>query len=91
MILYSDGVANVGATGPEQILRRIKPAVERRITLTSNGVGMGNYNDVLMEQLADQGDGSYYYVVGYPRGVGSPRPPFAAYRRNAQLRVTCGR
>ena len=23
---------------------------------------MGNYNDVLMEQLADQGDGSYHYV-----------------------------
>ena len=23
---------------------------------------MGNYNDVLMEQLADQGDGSYAYV-----------------------------
>jgi len=23
---------------------------------------MGNYNDVLMEQLADRGDGTYYYV-----------------------------
>jgi Ca-activated chloride channel family protein len=26
------------------------------------GFGMGNYNDVLMEQLADQGDGFYSYV-----------------------------
>jgi Ca-activated chloride channel family protein len=26
------------------------------------GFGMGNYNDVLMEQLADKGDGNHYYV-----------------------------
>ena len=28
----------------------------------SVGVGMGNYNDVLLEQLADQGDGFYAYI-----------------------------
>ena len=26
------------------------------------GFGMGNYNDALMEQLADHGDGFYAYV-----------------------------
>ncbi len=26
---------------------------------------MGNYNDVLMEQLADQGDGFYAYIDTY--------------------------
>ena len=36
--------------------------VDRGITLTTVGVGMGNYNDVLMEQLADEGNGSYHYV-----------------------------
>ncbi len=62
MILCSDGVANVGATGPESILRRIADEAERGIELTTVGFGMGNYNDVLMEQLADKGDGNYAYV-----------------------------
>jgi Ca-activated chloride channel family protein len=62
VILCSDGVANVGATGPDQILRRIGRSVDRGITLTSIGVGMGNYNDVLLERLADEGDGAYFYV-----------------------------
>lgn len=62
IILCSDGVANVGATGPESILARIGKEARRGIALTTVGFGMGNYNDVLMEQLADQGDGSYHYV-----------------------------
>jgi Ca-activated chloride channel family protein len=62
VILCSDGVANVGATGPEAILETIGQYADKGITMTSVGVGMGNYNDVLMEQLADQGDGFYAYV-----------------------------
>lgn len=62
VILYSDGVANVGSTGPDSIWESIKDYASEGITLTSVGVGMGNYNDVLMEQLADQGDGSYAYI-----------------------------
>ena len=62
IVLCSDGVANVGATGPESILERIGTEARRGIELTTVGFGMGNYNDALMEQLADQGDGSYHYV-----------------------------
>jgi len=62
VILCSDGVANVGRTGPESILERIRAEAERGIELTSVGFGMGNYNDVLLEQLADAGDGRYAYV-----------------------------
>ena len=62
LILCSDGVANVGRTGPESILHRIRREADEGIELTTVGFGMGNYNDVLMEQLADQGDGSYAYV-----------------------------
>ncbi|MBN1287418.1 MAG: von Willebrand factor type A domain-containing protein [Anaerolineae bacterium] len=63
VILLSDGVAN---TGPEieasGILRLIKDSVASGITLSTIGFGMGNYNDVLMEQLANDGNGNYYYV-----------------------------
>ncbi len=62
IILCSDGVANVGATGPESILERIGREARRGIELTAVGFGMGNYNDALMEQLANKGDGSYHYV-----------------------------
>jgi Ca-activated chloride channel homolog len=62
VILCSDGVANVGKTGPDGILKEIASQADKGITLTTVGVGMGNYNDVLMEQLADDGDGNYYYV-----------------------------
>ena len=62
VILCSDGVANVGETGPEAILEEVRHYVEENVTLTTIGFGMDNYNDVLMEQLADNGDGFYAYV-----------------------------
>jgi Ca-activated chloride channel family protein len=62
VILCSDGVANVGNTGADSILETIADYAERGITLSTVGFGLGNYNDVLMEKLADQGDGNYAYV-----------------------------
>lgn len=62
LILCSDGVANVGETGPDAILETVRQQAREGITLTTVGFGMGNYNDVLMEQLADDGDGAYHYV-----------------------------
>lgn len=62
VILCSDGVANVGYTGSDTILERVSSYVDKGIWLTTVGFGMGNYNDVLMEQLADKGNGMYAYV-----------------------------
>ncbi|HYF94676.1 MAG TPA: von Willebrand factor type A domain-containing protein [Symbiobacteriaceae bacterium] len=66
VILASDGVANVGNTSPEGILRTVSDYKARGITITTIGVGMGNFNDVLLEQLADKGDGTYHYVDTLP-------------------------
>jgi Ca-activated chloride channel family protein len=62
VILCSDGVANFGETESGVILSEIHHYVEEGVTLTTIGFGMDNYNDVLMEQLADNGDGFYAYV-----------------------------
>jgi Ca-activated chloride channel family protein len=62
VVLCSDGVANVGMTGPEGMLDMIGRESNRGITISTIGFGMGNYNDVLMEKLADKGNGNYYYV-----------------------------
>ena len=62
VIVLSDGVGNVGDTGSGSILRQVQEHVDQGVTLTTVGFGMGNYNDVLMERLANDGDGSYHYV-----------------------------
>jgi len=62
LILLSDGVANVGNTGPDSILKSVRDSSADGLTLSTVGFGMGNFNDVLMEQLANDGDGTYAYV-----------------------------
>ena len=62
VVLVSDGVANVGATGPDAILAQIKEFSNDGITLSAIGVGFLNYNDVLLEQLVNNGDGNYTYL-----------------------------
>jgi Ca-activated chloride channel family protein len=62
VILCSDGVANIGETDPEGILNTIEDYAGRSIYLSTFGFGMDNYNDVLMEQLADKGNGTYAYI-----------------------------
>jgi Ca-activated chloride channel family protein len=62
VVLLSDGVANVGNTGPDEILDRIGEGTRKGIDLVTIGVGISTYNDVLLEQLADQGDGWYAYI-----------------------------
>ncbi len=65
LVLCSDGVANTGqATDAEGILDLARRGSDDGVTLSAVGFGMGNYNDVLMEKLADQGDGNYFYVDG---------------------------
>ena len=66
IILCSDGVANVGRTGPDEILKQIKKYADKGITLTTVGFGMGNFNDILMEKLGDKGNGHYAYVDNLP-------------------------
>ena len=62
VVLASDGVANVGTTDADVLTQQITRAGDQGIHLVTVGYGMGNYNDHLMEQLADMGDGFYSYV-----------------------------
>lgn len=62
VVLCSDGVANIGATEQAVLGERVKSSREKGIFLNTVGVGMGNHNDALLEQLADRGDGVCRYV-----------------------------
>ncbi|MCU7915503.1 MAG: VWA domain-containing protein [Candidatus Thiodiazotropha sp. (ex Gloverina cf. vestifex)] len=62
VILATDGDFNVGTVNHEQLMDLIEEKREQGITLTTLGFGQGNYNDHLMEQLADKGNGNYAYI-----------------------------
>ncbi|MEA2676545.1 MAG: Ca-activated chloride channel [Chloroflexota bacterium] len=62
VVLASDGVANVGLTDADSMLERIDHEVSSGVDLVTVGVGMGDFNDALLEQLADRGNGFYAYV-----------------------------
>ncbi len=63
IILMSDGVANVDATDPFAILESAYDRDEGNpLRLITIGVGISNYNDVLLEQLAQYGNGWYRYL-----------------------------
>ena len=66
VILCSDGVANVGQTEADSILEEIRAHVQEGMLMTTIGFGMDNYNDTLMEQLANDGNGFYAYVDDMP-------------------------
>ncbi|PCK03872.1 MAG: hypothetical protein COA42_19730, partial [Alteromonadaceae bacterium] len=62
VVLTSDGMANVGTKDPQTIVRNIKEQKDKGIFLTTVGVGTGMYNDHLLEQLANQGNGHYLHL-----------------------------
>ena len=73
VILMSDGVANVNATDPFAILRTAEDRDDSNpLRLITVGVGIENYNDVLLEQLAQHGNGWYRYL----QDVGQARSTF---------------
>jgi Ca-activated chloride channel family protein len=62
VIVASDGDANVGVVGTGALSESIRGYALDGITLTTLGFGQGNYQDARMEQLANDGDGNYYYI-----------------------------
>src|SRR5688500_7988144 len=62
IILATDGDFNVGTTDIGQLKDMVADARESGVSLTTLGFGEGNYNDALMEQIADVGNGNYGYV-----------------------------
>ncbi len=62
VMLATDGDFNVGTTNFEVLKELVEKKRETGVSLTTMGFGSGNYNDHLMEQLADVGNGNYAYI-----------------------------
>ena len=62
VILATDGDFNVGFSSPDEMKNFIKDKRETGIFLSVLGFGMGNYNDHLMQSLAQNGNGVAAYI-----------------------------
>lgn len=62
VILGTDGDFNVGVRSTDELTRLIEQKRKSGIYLTVLGVGQGNLNDHMMEQIADKGNGNYEYI-----------------------------
>ena len=68
VLLATDGDFNVGTVSFDALKSLIEEKRKSGISLTTLGFGMGsyggarNYNDQLMEQLADAGNGNYSFI-----------------------------
>lgn len=62
VILATDGDFNLGMSSQQGLIELIEEKRKHGIALTTLGFGQGNYNDHLMEQFADKGNGQYAYI-----------------------------
>lgn len=62
VILCTDGDFNIGSSSDAEMTRLIEDKRKSGVFITVCGFGMGNYKDSKMESIADNGNGSYYYI-----------------------------
>ncbi len=62
VILATDGDFNVGVSNNDALVEMVEKNRDRGITLTTLGFGQGNYNEAMMEQIANKGNGNYAYI-----------------------------
>lgn len=62
VILCTDGDFNVGVTGTDQLVSMMQENAKSNVFLTCLGYGIGNYNDSMMEQISNKGNGTYGMV-----------------------------
>jgi Ca-activated chloride channel family protein len=62
IFLATDGDFNVGVTNFDELKNMAEEKRKSGVSLSTLGFGVGNYNEKLMEQLADAGNGNYSYI-----------------------------
>jgi Ca-activated chloride channel family protein len=62
IVMATDGDFNVGLSDQQGLEDMVIQNREDGITLTTLGFGQGNYNDAMMEAVADLGNGNHAYI-----------------------------
>lgn len=62
VLLATDGDFNVGVTGDDALVSLVQEKAKTGVFLTVLGFGRGNFNDAMLEKIADKGNGQYAYI-----------------------------
>ncbi|MEO8183770.1 MAG: von Willebrand factor type A domain-containing protein, partial [Deltaproteobacteria bacterium] len=62
VLLATDGDFNVGVTSPSELVELVQRQAKTGVFLSVLGFGDGNYQDSMLEKLADRGNGNYAYI-----------------------------
>ncbi|WP_454751744.1 vWA domain-containing protein [Cupriavidus necator] len=91
VLLATDGDFNVGVTDFRQLKSMVEEKRKSGVSLSTLGFGTGNYNEQLMEQLADAGDGAYSYIDNLMEGnkvlVSEMSSTLATIARDVKIQV----
>lgn len=68
ILLATDGDFNIGVSDDGQLKAMIEEKRKSGVSLSTIGFGTGNYNERMMEQLADVGNGAYSYIDSLSEG-----------------------
>jgi Ca-activated chloride channel homolog len=93
VLLLSDGLANRGATDPAEIRRLVRKAKRGGVNISTMGLGL-DYNEDLMQDIAENAGGNYYYIEHPDQMAGIFRRElltlFHTVARKADLRFEAG-
>ena len=65
-LLLTDGLANIGITDPDQLALHAEELRARGVSTSTFGVG-NDFDERLLQRLADAGGGHFYYIADAPQ------------------------
>jgi len=68
VILGTDGDFNIGTSSQDELISLIEEKRETGIFITTLGVGTGNLNEGMLEQIANHGNGNFEYIDNLEQG-----------------------
>jgi len=61
ILLLTDGMANVGITDPQALVRKAEQIAQSGVQVSTFGLGEG-FEEDLLQQMAEAGKGNFYYI-----------------------------
>jgi len=65
-LLLTDGLANVGITSPDELAQHARELRARGVSTSTFGVG-NDFDERILQDLADAGGGHFYYIADAPQ------------------------
>jgi secreted protein with Ig-like and vWFA domain len=87
VLLLSDGLANRGVTDPWEVAGLVREARKRGVRISTLGLGL-EYNEDLMQAIAESGGGHYHFVEHPNQHPATKRSPVRSESERRSRRST---